>query len=71
MEQLTNYCNDHQQPEPCPVCAEDKAEPPPRAVRSSRAPIGEREFWIVVRGALLTIVSAIEMRWGIGKNRSN
>lgn len=71
MEQLTNYCNDHQQPEPCPVCAEDKAEPPPRAVRSSRALIGEREFWEIVRSALLLFVSAIDRRWGFGKHRPN
>jgi hypothetical protein len=58
------FCEQHGEVEPCQTCKEEKEAQPPRFP----ALITEREMMILIRGALLGIVDAIERRYAIKKN---
>jgi len=65
----SEFCLEHNQLEPCPVCEGD-TQIPPWITRKPQQPPGlitDRELAIAVRAALLAIVDAIERRWNLRK----
>lgn len=69
MNSPMEFCSEHNQLEPCPLCA-GHSELPPTTSRNYQRPPGlitDRELAIAVRAALLSIVDAIERRYNIRK----
>ncbi len=67
-------CDEHDQLEPCSVCAADRqqAQSPTKPVASARTTklFTDRDLAIVIRSALLMIVTGLEKRYGIGPKKN-
>lgn len=62
---MAGYCSDHQQREPCQVCAQDADQvqvqlQPARDHSAVRVPVTDRDMWVLIRSAVLGMVAALD-----------